>query len=640
MPASRPTWPWPESGGWPGRAVATGSTRLAGVIGDPVGHSLSPALHNAAFEALGLDWVYLAFPVAAGRVGGAVEAVRARGIAGLNVTMPHKAAVLPHLDRVSPTVAALGAANTLVPAGGGVVGESTDGDGFLDSLRMDLGFEPEGCRCLVVGAGGAARAVILALSRAGARQVLVANRTPARAEEAVALAAGVGRVAAVEQAGGGPGGQRHSCGHGREGRTGDPHSRDSRTGDPGPRHCDGRIPGPVAMPGPGTAGRRPRLPPGADRAPGPGGPPRRPHRQRPAHAGAAGGPVLPAVDGPGRPRRGHVGGGQGRAGGGPGDRTRPGWEPAWTARGLSSRAPPCGPGRPARSSYPAPGWPAPVALPSGEGPVPEAPGPCPAPPGPVVPPPSAMRRLASSTVMSAEGTMRSEERRSSRSSFCPVEWMSLISSAVHWANPSASLESMARTRAASSPSRAGRIETGRRYWSLPAMRTTSVPSSSTPESASSPTAWARAWRLLTLSWARSTIMDTSAISSERPEIPSMAWVLARAAVYWAFMVSLCMRNASTLAASFWPVSSSWLSWLRRFSIWGPSPSAWAETIWARSRAVRASCSWPWLSAWRAWPWSLSYWAWRVAFWASRRFWAVSTSAMERRTCCSCSTIFW
>jgi len=181
--------------------VATGSTRLAGVIGDPVGHSLSPALHNAAFEALGLDWVYLAFPVAAGRVGGAVEAVRALGIAGLNVTMPHKAAVLPHLDRVSPTVAALGAANTLVPAGGGVVGESTDGDGFLDSLRMDLGFEPEGCRCLVVGAGGAARAVILALSRAGARQVLVANRTPARAEEAVALAAGVGRVAAVEQAG-------------------------------------------------------------------------------------------------------------------------------------------------------------------------------------------------------------------------------------------------------------------------------------------------------------------------------------------------------------------------------------------------------------------------------------------------------
>src|SRR5579875_1942849 len=195
MPASRPTWPWPESGGWPGRAVATGSTRLAGVIGDPVGHSLSPALHNAAFEALGLDWVYLAFPVAAGRVGGAVEAVRALGIAGLNVTMPHKAAVLPHLDRVSPTVAALGAANTLVPAGGGVVGESTDGDGFLDSLRMDLGFEPEGCRCLVVGAGGAARAVILALSRAGARQVLVANRTPARAEEAVALAAGVGRAA-------------------------------------------------------------------------------------------------------------------------------------------------------------------------------------------------------------------------------------------------------------------------------------------------------------------------------------------------------------------------------------------------------------------------------------------------------------
>jgi shikimate dehydrogenase len=181
---------------WP-----TGSTRLAGVIGAPVRHSLSPALHNASFAALGLDWVYLAFPVPPGRVGGAVAAMRALPIAGLNVTMPHKASILPHLDRVSPTVAALGAANTLVLAGDEVVGENVDGDGFLDALRLDLGFEPEGRRCLVVGAGGAARAVVLALAQAGAGEVLVANRTPVRAEKAASLAGRAGKVGTVAQAG-------------------------------------------------------------------------------------------------------------------------------------------------------------------------------------------------------------------------------------------------------------------------------------------------------------------------------------------------------------------------------------------------------------------------------------------------------
>lgn len=186
------------SGRWP-----TGSTRLLGVIGDPVRHSLSPLLHNAAFAALGLDWAYVALPVRAAEVGQAIAGARALGLEGLNVTMPHKAAVLAHLDRVSPTVAALGSANTVVRGGSRrdeLEGESTDGAGFLDALRTEEGFDPARSRCLVVGAGGAGRAVVLALAGAGARQVVVVNRRPSAALSAAALAGGVGRVGCAEEA--------------------------------------------------------------------------------------------------------------------------------------------------------------------------------------------------------------------------------------------------------------------------------------------------------------------------------------------------------------------------------------------------------------------------------------------------------
>ena len=137
------------------------ATRVAAVIGDPVHHSLSPALHNAAFAALGLDWVYVAFPVRAGRAAAAVAAMRTLDLAGLSVTMPHKAAVVGGLDRLGPTAARLGVVNTIswaaTPDGSELVGDSTDGAGFLDALRGDDGFDPTGRRCLILGAGGAAR---------------------------------------------------------------------------------------------------------------------------------------------------------------------------------------------------------------------------------------------------------------------------------------------------------------------------------------------------------------------------------------------------------------------------------------------------------------------------------------------------
>ena len=170
-----------------GRPPLSGHTRVVGVIGDPVAHSLSPTLHNAAFEALGLDWVYVAFPVARGRGADAVAAVSALGLAGLNVTMPHKEDVAAACDELTPDAGALRSANTVVAlADGRTLGDSTDGPGFLDALAED-GIDVAGQAVLVLGAGGAARAVVLALGRAGAA-VTVAARRPDAAAAAALLA--------------------------------------------------------------------------------------------------------------------------------------------------------------------------------------------------------------------------------------------------------------------------------------------------------------------------------------------------------------------------------------------------------------------------------------------------------------------
>jgi len=163
-------------------------------MGEPVSHSLSPLLHNAAFDALGLDWVSVGFPVPTGAVRDALEGMRALRIAGLSVTMPHKEAAHDAVDDTTAVAKRLGAVNCVTRRGDRLVGDSTDGEGFLAALRRGVGFEPHGRPCLVVGAGGAARAVVVALADAGAAEVVVVNRTPARAERAAALAGPAGRV--------------------------------------------------------------------------------------------------------------------------------------------------------------------------------------------------------------------------------------------------------------------------------------------------------------------------------------------------------------------------------------------------------------------------------------------------------------
>ena len=159
-----------------------------GIIGHPIGHSISPVFQQAALDHLGIDGVYEKWDVAPGDVGAFLEGLRAPGVLGINVTVPHKEAVLPFLDEVDDWAAAAGAANTIVNRQGRLTGRNTDGIGFLRALRDGAGFDPAGKRVLVLGAGGAARGVVLALARSGAASLTIANRTPERAERLSVLA--------------------------------------------------------------------------------------------------------------------------------------------------------------------------------------------------------------------------------------------------------------------------------------------------------------------------------------------------------------------------------------------------------------------------------------------------------------------
>ena len=155
-------------------------TALAGVLGHPVGHSRSPAMHNAAFAALGLDWRYYKLPVPPELFAETVQALPASGYRGANVTIPHKVAALGVADAATPSARGSGAANTLTFGPEGTIeADNTDVGGFLDALPDS----PRGRRALVLGAGGAGRAVAWALREAGAAAVLVWNRTPTKAEE-------------------------------------------------------------------------------------------------------------------------------------------------------------------------------------------------------------------------------------------------------------------------------------------------------------------------------------------------------------------------------------------------------------------------------------------------------------------------
>jgi shikimate dehydrogenase len=177
----------------------TARTAVAGVIGDPVEHSLSPLIHNSAYAALGLDWVYLGFHVPPGAADEAVRAAKSLGLRGLSVTMPHKQQVAGYVDRLSASAAELGAVNMVLIRRDHAEGYNTDGDGFVGALREELSFEPLGKRCLVAGTGGAARAIVRALAGEGAAEVAVLGRSVARAEVAAALAGRQGRVVSVPE---------------------------------------------------------------------------------------------------------------------------------------------------------------------------------------------------------------------------------------------------------------------------------------------------------------------------------------------------------------------------------------------------------------------------------------------------------
>jgi shikimate dehydrogenase len=158
--------------------------RLVGLIGDPVAHSRSPALHNAAFTHLGLPARYELWHTPAADLRARVESLRAPYMLGANVTLPHKIAVLDLLDRRDPAVEIIGAANTIVrEADGSLTGANTDAPAFLESLRVDAGYEPSGRLAVILGASGAARAAAVALIGARVAGLVVVNRTVKRAEE-------------------------------------------------------------------------------------------------------------------------------------------------------------------------------------------------------------------------------------------------------------------------------------------------------------------------------------------------------------------------------------------------------------------------------------------------------------------------
>jgi shikimate dehydrogenase len=163
--------------------VISGKTRVYGLIGDPIEHSLSPVMHNAAFEALKLDCIFLAFKVKPAEIGNAVNGLRALGILGLNVTMPHKTAVIPFLYDLNKTAKFVNAVNTIQNENGKLLGFNTDGIGALRALRAN-GVEPKNKKVLLLGAGGAARAIAYALVQE-ADELVILNRTANSAAELV-----------------------------------------------------------------------------------------------------------------------------------------------------------------------------------------------------------------------------------------------------------------------------------------------------------------------------------------------------------------------------------------------------------------------------------------------------------------------
>ena len=158
-----------------GNRNLTGKTKLCGLIGDPVEHTMSPAMHNAAFARMGLDYVYVPFRVKPEDLPQAIAGMRALNIRGLNVTIPHKVAIIPLLDELDPLAERIGAVNTVVNDNGVLQGFNTDAIGFLEALTRK-GVEPKAKRVVVLGAGGAGRAASFVLAERGAHLVILSRK--------------------------------------------------------------------------------------------------------------------------------------------------------------------------------------------------------------------------------------------------------------------------------------------------------------------------------------------------------------------------------------------------------------------------------------------------------------------------------
>ena len=175
----------------------TGHTRFGGLLGSPVSHSISPAMHNMAFRERGIDWVYLAFDVTPDRLGETLKVFRELNVFGFNVTMPDKQSVMEYLDEVSAAARMIGAVNTIVNRDGRLTGHNTDGYGFSESVR-EKGFEFAGAEMTILGAGGAGRAAAVQAALDGVKKLHIANRRTRSWKAAGELAEQISRMTDCE----------------------------------------------------------------------------------------------------------------------------------------------------------------------------------------------------------------------------------------------------------------------------------------------------------------------------------------------------------------------------------------------------------------------------------------------------------
>ncbi|WNC16821.1 shikimate dehydrogenase [Brevibacillus brevis] len=161
--------------------MISSKTQLVGLFGHPVSHSQSPMMHNAAFAEAGLDYAYVAFDVESNSLEDAVAGIRALGLKGINVTIPHKVAIMPMLDEIDPLAKRIGAVNTVVIEDGRLIGYNTDGMGYVRSLVEETGIQLEQQIVTMLGAGGAARAVAFTLAEKGVKEIRIINRSRERA---------------------------------------------------------------------------------------------------------------------------------------------------------------------------------------------------------------------------------------------------------------------------------------------------------------------------------------------------------------------------------------------------------------------------------------------------------------------------